>query len=60
MHIKKVLNYHLMGNSVKSFAEINQGNKNSMGILQVEMFMNKLQEFDQVMATLDIVNTIQM
>ena len=50
MHIIKILNNHLMRNPIKSFAKVDQSNNNSMGVLQVKMFMNKLQQMKEIVA----------
>ena len=45
MHIIQVFYYHLVGNSVESFTEINQRNCDCMGVLEIQIFMNELQQF---------------
>ena len=49
MHIMKIFNYHLMRYTIKCLTEINSGKNYSMRISQVQMFMNKLQKFEEIM-----------
>ena len=49
MHVMKILYDKLKVDSVKSLTEIDQCNGNSMRISEIQIFVNKFEEFEQVM-----------
>ena len=39
-----------MGHPIEGLAEVNHGHQDSMGVLEIQIFMNKLQQLDEVVA----------
>ena len=48
MHVREIFNDHLMGHPVKRFTEVDHGNNNSMGVLEIKMLMNELQQVKKI------------
>ena len=50
MHISKILNHKLVGDSVEGLLKIYQGKEHSMRLLEVKVTVNEVQELHQVMS----------
>ena len=48
MHIMEIFNDHLMGHPVKRLTEVDHGNNNSMGVLEIKMLMYELQQVEKI------------
>ena len=48
MHCIKIFNHKLMGNVIEGLTEVHKGHHDSMGVLQVQVLVDELQEPQEV------------